>query len=68
MENTVRIRKSVKLTKQQLGSLTKWVNSQGTKLDAAEKLGITRQALHRILLAGSGSQESVFKIIETIEA
>ena len=68
MENATRIRRSVKLTKQQQSELSKWVNAQETRIDAAEKLGITRQSLHRILLAGSGSQESISKIIETVKA
>jgi DNA-directed RNA polymerase subunit N (RpoN/RPB10) len=68
MENTTRIRRSVKLTKKQHSDFIKWVKNQDTKSDAAEKLGTTRQCLHRILLAGSGSQDSILKIIETIEA
>lgn len=68
MGNAIRVRRSVKLTKKQHNDFIKWVNAQDTKLDAAEKLGTTRQSLHRILLAGSGSQDSILKIIETIEA
>lgn len=68
MGNAIRVRKSVKLTKQQHSILNKWVMSQETKLDAAQKLGIARQSLHRILLAGSGSQESISKILETVTA
>lgn len=59
---TDRIRKSVKLTADEFRDLSKWVKAQATKIDASLILGITRQALDRILIVKSGSQDSVDKI------
>lgn len=57
-----RIRKSVKLTPDEVKGLDKWVKAQPTKIDAALAIGISRQALDIILLKKSGSHESVDKI------
>jgi len=59
---TDRVRKSVQLTTEEYRALVKWVRAQATKIDAALRIGISRQALDNILIKKSGSQESVEKI------
>lgn len=59
---TERVRKSEKFTKEEYSALVKWVNSQLTKIDAGELLGISRQTLDRVLITKSGSPDTVNKI------
>lgn len=70
MEATMknRVRKSVKLSREQLEALKTWVSEQDTKLDAADELGVAPNTLDRVLLAGSGSHDTIEKIKAKIAA
>lgn len=63
---TDRIRKSVRLSPDEFRELRRYVRAQPTKIDAAQNIGITRQALARILNAKSGSQDSYEKILKVL--
>lgn len=64
---TSRVRKSEALTDQERADFTKWVDSQPTKIDAAETIGIHRVSLDRIMLAGSGSPENIERIRKVLQ-
>lgn len=63
-----RPRKSVPLTDEQHAAFEKWVQSQGTKVDAALSLGVQRGTLDRIMAFKSGSPETISRILGVIEA
>ena len=63
-----RVKKSVKLTSDELKAYKKWAAKQGTQIDAAAMLGVNRLTLNRVMLTGSGSQETINKIRKVIEA
>jgi hypothetical protein len=53
-----RKRKREILTKEELASLKKFVNSFPTVVDAAYEIGIHRNVLDAVLIKGSGSPEN----------
>lgn len=55
-------RKSIALTSEEFASLKKYAKQFNTAVECAESIGIHRNVLDRILLAGSGSPDSVEKI------
>jgi len=59
-------RKSVKLNPKQLSAYKKFIKKQHTKLDAALSIGINTHTLNRVALAGSGSPDSIKKIVESL--
>lgn len=59
---TTRKRKSEPLTKEEYQALKQYRKKFHTAVDCAEAIGITREVLDRVLLAGSGSPETVEKI------
>lgn len=61
-------RRSVKLTKEEFTEFKKWVKAFDVKVQASEELGITRQAVDRIMLTGSASPETIQKIREVLNA
>lgn len=63
---TDRVRKSVRLSAEEYRSLVKWVNNQPTKVDAALLLDITRGTLNRILIARSGAQDTINKVLKVV--
>lgn len=69
MQNLIeRKRRSEKLTKQEQVTLSRYVKTFPTVLDAALVIGISRQVLERVLLIGSGSSETVKCIREKLAA
>jgi hypothetical protein len=58
----VRKRKSVVLTKQEMSELKKYKKSFNTITECAISIGIDRNVLDRVLLAGSGAPESIEKV------
>lgn len=64
VQTATRRKKSVSLDRAEFTRLKKWVAAQPTKLDACAALCISRPTLDRVLLAGSGSPET----IQTIKA
>jgi hypothetical protein len=65
-DTTTRIRKSVRLTSDEMKSLKKYRQRFHTEIDCAEEIGISRVVLNRVLLIGSGSQETIEKIRSAI--
>lgn len=57
-----RVRKSVKLTTEEMKAFKAWLKNQPTKLDAVEALGINRGTLERVLVFGGGHQFTIEKI------
>lgn len=64
--NTSRVKRSEKLTKEELKSLKAFVRGYDTNTDAAEVIGISRETLFNVCLKGSGSPVTVNLIRETI--
>lgn len=61
-----RIRKSEKLSPEDFRQLVRWVNSQPTKTDAAEIIGISRPVLDRLMLVKSSSPETIGKVLKVL--
>lgn len=59
-------RKSVRLEPSEKRNLVRFIREKGTKLLAAEALGIAPNTLDRILLAGSGSHDTIERIREVL--
>lgn len=55
-------RKSVKLTADEFKSLKQYRKGFHTEIECAERLGVDRWILNRILIVGSGAPESIEKI------
>ena len=67
METMTRTRKSVKLTQDEFKALKKFRKGFDTGVDCAIEIGIDRVVLDRVLTVGSGSEETVGKIRETLQ-
>lgn len=63
---TDRIRRSEKLTNEELKALKKFVSSFPAKLDAAEAIGISRPTLDLVIIRGSGNSITVRLIRERL--
>ncbi len=59
-------RRSEKLSNEEYRTLMKWIGVQETKEIAAEKIGVSRQALHTIILAKSCKPATARKIREAV--
>lgn len=60
-------RKSVKLSKDEHRALLRFVKSFNTIVEASEQIGITRHVLDLVILKGSGSPETIGKIVGKLE-
>lgn len=58
--------KSIKLAKDEMQTLKKYVNAHHTIIDAAYAIGIHRNVLDMVLIRGTGSPETVDKIREKL--
>lgn len=68
MSNTnTRIRKSERLSKDELKALKAFRKGFDTMVQFAEVVGVSRQVLDRVLLFGSGASESIRVIREYLE-
>lgn len=65
--NTLRIRKSVKLTADEMKMFKKWLGKYNTHTDAAEELGINRPTIGRILMSGGGHQVTIEKVRKALD-
>jgi hypothetical protein len=63
---TDRIRRSEKLTSDEIRSLKKFVSGFPSKLDAAESIGISRPTLDLVIIRGSGNSTTVKLIREKL--
>lgn len=63
---TVRRKKSEELTKDQRKALRQYRTKFDTSVACATSIGIDRNVLERVLLAGSGAPETISKIREAI--
>lgn len=63
---TIKVRKSVKLTSDDKKALSKFITVSETQEIAANKIGITRPTLSRVLVSGSGSHNTVELIRQAI--
>jgi hypothetical protein len=61
-------RKSIALSVEEFASLKQYAKQFNTGVECAESIGIHRNVLDRILLAGSGSPESIEKIRAALKA
>jgi len=61
-----RKRKSVALSKDQWNSLKKYRKGFNTEVECALSIGLDRNVLNNIILKGSGSPESIEKIIGVV--
>ena len=61
-------RKSIALSEEEFASLKQYAKQFNTGVECAETIGIHRNVLDRILLAGSGSPESIEKIRAALTA
>jgi hypothetical protein len=61
-------RKSEPLTKEEHKALLKYVNSHHTIVDAAFAIGIHRNVLDRVMIAATGSPETIAAIRKKIAA
>ncbi len=50
------------MTSAEIKTLKSFVHSHHTIIDAAEEIGISRHVLDAVLVKGSGSPETIFKI------
>jgi hypothetical protein len=67
MTNTTdRIRRSEKLTTEEIRALKKYVSAFPSKLDAAEAIGISRPTLDLVIIRGSGNSITVGLIREKL--
>lgn len=66
--STDRIRRSEKLTSDEVKALKKFVSSYPSKLDAAEAIGISRPTLDLVIIRGSGNSITVRLIREKLNA
>jgi predicted DNA-binding protein (UPF0251 family) len=67
MEN-VKTRRSEQMTKEEVRNLAKYVSTFPTKEEAAEAIGVSRQALHRVMSLGSGRTTTLMAIRERLSA
>jgi predicted DNA-binding protein (UPF0251 family) len=67
MQTMITTRKSVKLTPEELKALKKYRRSYSTTVECALTIGIDRMVLDRVLLVGSGSEDTIKKINETLQ-
>ncbi len=65
--NSLRIRKSVKLTSQEMKAFKKWLSQFNTQTDAAEALDINRPTIGRILMSGGGHQVTIEKVRKALD-
>jgi hypothetical protein len=63
---TDRIRRSEKLTSDEMRSLKKFVASFPAKRDASEAIGISRPTLDLVIIRGSGNSQTVRLIREKL--
>lgn len=61
-----KVRKSVRLTTDELKALKKYRKGFASETECADALGISRQVLNRILIVGSGAEDSIKIIREAI--
>lgn len=61
-------RKSEKLSKEELALLKKYLKGFNTVIECADAIGIHRNVLDRVILAGSGSPDTISKIRTAIGA
>lgn len=64
--HTERKRKSDPLTRDEHKALIKYVKSHHTIVDAAYAIGIHRNVLDRVMIAATGSPETIEKIREKL--
>jgi hypothetical protein len=57
-----RVRRSVKLTPEEVRLLKKYVHQFPAKLDAAESIGISRPTLDLVIIRGTGNSLTIDKI------
>lgn len=62
MDQQFRKRKSVRLSKEEVAGLKKYRRRFNTVTECAISIGIDRNVLDRILLASSGSPETIEKV------
>lgn len=60
--------KSIKLTKEEMQALKKFVNSHHTIIDAAREIDIHRNVLDLVLIRETGSPETVDKIRDKLNS
>jgi predicted DNA-binding protein (UPF0251 family) len=65
---TDRIRRSEKLTKEELRALKKFVTTFSNKQDASDAIGISRPTLDLVIIRGSGNSITVGLIRQKINA
>jgi hypothetical protein len=65
---TDRIRRSEKLTNEELRALKKFVATFSNKMDAADAIGISRPTLDLVIIRGSGNSTTVGLIRQKINA
>lgn len=63
-----RIRRSEKLTAEEMRSLKRYVHSFTTKIDAAAAIGISRPTLDLVIIRGSGNSVTVGLIREKLNS
>lgn len=61
---TTRIRKSERLSKDEIKALKAYRKDYGTMLDLAEEIGVARQTMDRVFQLWSGSEATVAAIRE----
>ena len=61
-------RKSIRLTKEQEKALKKYVAGFNKVVEAAEAINIHRNVLDLVLIKGSGSPETIVKILKALQA
>lgn len=59
--------KSVQLTDEELKAFQFWVNKNGSKKEAAGKLGFSMPLMSRMYFHGRGSEDTVTKIREVLQ-
>lgn len=64
--NNSRVKRSVKLTKEEMKELKAFVKEHTTNTDAAEAIGISRETLFHVMLKGSGSSITINLIRQSL--
>jgi hypothetical protein len=67
MESTIK-RKSVVLSPDEFKRLKSFFSKFNTAVECAEAIGVHRNVLDRVMLAGSGSEDTISKVRVAIEA
>jgi len=67
-KNTEQKRKSVRLSKEEIKALGKYVKTTPSLIEAAIEIGIDRNVLGRVLIVGSGSPATIDKIRQKLAA